>query len=239
MEQAFEELDYKATALGELVLRRRTEPRLGVEVLEVKLGDEFLMSSLFTAGEIALADLGMERLGAGAFDIVVGGLGLGYTAAAVLAHESVASLIVVDALEPVIEWHREGLLPLGAVLCADARCELVLGDFFALAASAAIDARNPGRRFHGIFVDIDHSPQHVLAERNASFYEPEGLGRLASHLHPNGVFALWSDDSPDAQLMSNLEQVFARCEARVVEFPNPLRGTTASNTVYLASKAAG
>src|SRR5436190_18602915 len=124
----FEELDYRQTPIGELSLRRRTQLSLGIEVLEVKLGDEFLMSSLFTAGEIALADLALERLGEGAFDIVVGGLGLGYTAAAVLAHESVASLIVIDALEPVIGWHRKGLLPLGAGLTADARCELVLGD---------------------------------------------------------------------------------------------------------------
>jgi spermidine synthase len=239
MEPVFEELDYRATPIGELVLRRRTEPRLGIEVLEVKLGDEFLMSSLFTAGEVALADLGLERLGAGAFDIVVGGLGLGYTAAAVLAHESVASLIVIDALEPVIGWHRQGLLPLGAGLSADARCELVLGDFFKLAASAALDARNPGRRFHGVFVDIDHSPQHALAEGNASFYEVEGLMRLAAHLHPGGVFALWSDEEPDETYLASLRAVFTRCEARVVEFPNPLRGTTASNTIYLASKAAG
>jgi len=239
MEPVFEELDYSATPIGELVLRRRTEPRLGIEVLEVKLGDEFLMSSLFTAGEVALADLALERLGTGAFDIVVGGLGLGYTAAAVLAHESVASLIVIDALEPVIGWHRRGLLPLGAGLSADARCELVLGDFFALAAAAALDVRNPARRFHGILVDIDHSPQHALAEGNASFYEVEGLLRLAAHLHPGGVFALWSDEEPDETYLASLRAVFTRCEARVVEFPNPLRGTTASNTIYLASKAAG
>ena len=52
----FEELDYQETPLGELVLRRRSEPRLaGRQVFEVKLGDAFLMSSLFTAGEEALA----------------------------------------------------------------------------------------------------------------------------------------------------------------------------------------
>src|SRR5688572_694781 len=110
MDMVFEELDYTRTALGELVLRRRTEPKLGIEVIEVKLGDEFLMSSLFTAGETALANLGLERLGPGPLDIVVGGLGLGYTAAAVLAHDAVRSLVVIDALEPVIRWHRSGLV---------------------------------------------------------------------------------------------------------------------------------
>ncbi len=82
----FEELDYRETPIGELSLRRRTQLPLGVEVFEVKLGDEFLMSSLFTEGEIALADLGLADLGGGPLDVVVGGLGLGYSARAVLDH---------------------------------------------------------------------------------------------------------------------------------------------------------
>ena len=80
----FEELAFRAAPLGELSLRRRMHLALGVEVYEVKLGDEFLMSSLFTAGEIALAELALNDLGSGPLDVVVGGLGLGYTAHAVL-----------------------------------------------------------------------------------------------------------------------------------------------------------
>jgi spermidine synthase len=245
MDDGFSELDYCRTALGELVLRRRLERKLGVEVIEVKLGDEFLMSSLFTAGETALATLGMERLGPAfghldrnSLDIAVGGLGLGYTAAAVLAHDRVGSLLVIEALEPVIGWHRRGLVPLGEALCADARCELAHGDFFALAASAALDPRQPARRFHGIFVDIDHSSSQVLAPANASFYEVPGLRALARHLHPGGVFALWSDEAPDARLLRNLGEAFTDPEARVVQFPNPLVGAPSSCTIYLASHGA-
>ena len=81
----FEELDYQKTPLGEISLRRRAEPRIeGGIVYEVKLGDEFLMTSLFTASEIQLARLGLAALKGPDLDIVVGGLGLGYTAAAVL-----------------------------------------------------------------------------------------------------------------------------------------------------------
>ena len=50
-----------------------------------------------------------------------------------------------------------------------------------------------------IVVDIDHSPRHFLCEQNAAFYEVDGLRRLAEQLHPGGVFALWSDDPPDAR----------------------------------------
>ena len=106
----FEELDFQETPLGDISLRRRSELRLaGKIVYEVKLGDEFLMSSLFTDAEIQLARLGLAALEGTGLDVVVGGLGLGYTAAAVLEDPSVASLMVVEVMEPVIDWHRRGL----------------------------------------------------------------------------------------------------------------------------------
>jgi hypothetical protein len=75
----FEELDYRPTPIGALSLRRRRELKLGVDVFEIKLGDEFLMSSLFTASEIALARLGLAELSEHGLDVVVGGLGLAAT----------------------------------------------------------------------------------------------------------------------------------------------------------------
>jgi hypothetical protein len=107
----FEELAHRNTAIGVVSLRRRRELQLGVDVLEIKLGDEFLMSSLFTVSEVALAQFGIAALSAAGRDIVVGGLGLGYTANAVLEHPAVSSLLVVEMLDAVIDWHRDGLLP--------------------------------------------------------------------------------------------------------------------------------
>ena len=143
---------------------------------EIKLGDEFLMSSLFTASEIALARLGLAGLSEPGLDVVVGGLGLGYTAKAVLEHRNVAALIVVEALEAVIDWHARGLVPLGPELTRDPRCRLVQGDFFALAPSeAGFDPAAPARRFHAVLVDIDHSPDSLLDPRHAAFYGEQGL----------------------------------------------------------------
>jgi spermidine synthase len=235
----FEELSYRQTPFGELVLRRRTEVKLGVEVYEVKLGDEFLMSSLFTGSEIALARLALEKLAAPTADVVVGGLGLGYTAKAVLAHRCVRSLLVVEALKDVIEWHRNALVPLGAELTSDPRCRFVNADFFALADSDDIDSHSPGRRFDAILVDIDHSPRHLLHPQNAALYTREGLARLARHLRPGGVFGLWSNDPPDADFQAELDRVFERSEACVVKFPNPLIGKEAACTVYLAATSSG
>jgi spermidine synthase len=239
MPPLFEELDYRDTPIGGLSLRRRRELRLGVDVFEIKLGDEFLMSSLFTASEIALADLGLAGLTSTGLNVVVGGLGLGYTAKAVLAHANVASLIVVDFLEAVIEWHRQGLVPLGAELNADARCRFVHGDFFKLAASdVGFDPDAPGRQFDAVLVDIDHSPEALLDEGNAAFYGQAGLERLTAHLAPGGVFGLWSNDLPDPAFTARLARIFANARAEPVTFHNPLQDRPFTQTVYLANKRA-
>ncbi len=237
MEKSFEELDFEVTRLGELILRRRKVPMLDHAIVyEIILNGEFLMSSLFHVVEEALADLGLAACPAGPLDVVVGGLGLGYTAAAALRNPSVRSLFVVDFLDPVIRWHRSGLVPLGQGISSDARTRFIADDFFALAASPlpGFDATEAGRKFHAILLDIDHTPQHWLNERHASFYTVEGLQQLRQHLLPGGVFALWSDAPPDQAFCSRLERVFVDVRAQTVSFPNPIRGGESSGTVYVA-----
>ncbi len=232
----FEELDFQNTAMGELSLRRRRLRTLdGLEIFEVKLGNAFLMSSLFHEVEVALANLSLEGLG-GPLDVVVGGLGLGYTAVAALRHESVRSLLVVDALQTVIDWHERGLVPLGPVLTEDARCRFVHSDFFEMAASpkTGFDPHEPGRKFHAVLLDIDHSPRNLLHEHHAAFYEPEGLRRLASQIQPGGVFSMWSDDPPDETFLAALSTAFSDSRAHVVPFENPLLETESRSTVYIA-----
>lgn len=240
----FEELDYRPTPIGALSLRRRRELSLGVDVFEIKLGDEYLMSSLFTASEVALARLGIAELSESVsgrkLDVVIGGLGLGYTAQAALEHDTVGSLIVVDALDAVIDWHETGLLPLGPELTGDSRCRFVHGDFFALAASdEGFDPDAPARRFDAILVDIDHSPEFFLDENNASFYQQEGLTKFTAHLRPGGIFGLWSNDKPDEDFTARLADVFAEARAEKVVFHNPLQDREFTQTVYLARTRAG
>lgn len=234
MSERFEELDWSPTPLGAISLRRRLEPTLGVDVFEVKLGDEFLMSSLFTAAEVALADLALAGLDRSDLDVVVGGLGLGYTAEAVLRNPRVRSLHVVEALDEVIGWHQRGLLPVSRGLTSDPRCTLVHGDFFAMIAAGSSLGPGAPERHDAIIVDIDHTPRHLLRPGHAPFYEPAGQRRLAGRLNPGGVYALWSDDPPDDDYLGVLERAFASCDAHVVTFPNPLTGGEAANTVYVA-----
>lgn len=240
---AFEELDFRETDLGELILRRRTVLALdNLDVYEIILGDAFLMSSMFTAVEIALADLGLAALAESEteLDVVVGGLGLGYTAVAALKNPALKSLAVVDYLKPVIEWHEQGLVPLGPELNEDPRCRFVHGDFFKLALStgpdASFDPEQPGQKYHAVLLDIDHSPKNLLHQRHGNFYQAEGLRILKDKIHPGGIFALWSDDAPDADFMTALEEVFVSCESHIVTFDNPLQDKTSESTVYVAHR---
>lgn len=231
----FEELAWHQTRMGDISLRRRFDPASRVEVYEVKLDDDYLMSSLFTVAEVELARLALAAHPAEAVDVVVGGLGLGFTGRTVLDDPRVASLTVVEALAEVIGWHRDGLLPFAAAVTTDGRSRLVHGDFFAMAAGAGFDPAAPGRRFHVVAVDIDHSPRHLLHPGHAAFYTADGLRRMTRHLYPGGVFALWSNDPPDRAFTDTLGQVFATSAAHVVTFANPVRGGESANTVYVAT----
>ena len=241
MKPLFEELDFRPTPIGDLILRRRRMAMLDdLIVYEVLLGNGYLMSSLFHDVEEALADLGLAAVEGETLSVVVGGLGLGYTAVAALRDARVAEMLVVDVMRPVIEWHQKGLVPLGETLMSDPRCRLIEGDFFALAGAPEIgfDPERPGRKFHAVLLDIDHSPQNLLDEKNATFYSADGLRRLAAQLLPGGVFTLWSDDPPDEIFLNHLAEVFESPQAHVVKFANPLLGRDSASTVYVARNSA-
>jgi spermidine synthase len=235
MSRIFEELDRQPTPIGEISLRRRLEPTLRVDLFEVKIGEDGLMSSLITDGEEAVSSLGLAATTNDPLDVVVGGLGLGYTARTALDDSRVRSLRVVDALEPVIDWHRRRLVPLEPALVDDDRCQLVHGDFFSLAAEGFDFGDAAPQTFDAILVDIDHSPRHLLDPKNAAFYELPGTQQLAGCLNPGGVFSLWSNDEPDDEYLAILQAAFTTATAEIVTFPNPLTGNETASTIYVAT----
>lgn len=234
----FEEIDRRLTPMGEISLRRRLEPSLQVDVYEVKLGEEFLMSSLFTVAETALATLGLAAVFGADLDVVVGGLGLGYTARAVLQDSRVRSLQVVETSGAVIEWFEKDLVPFATPLTTDPRCQLVEADFFAMVAGESNLGPPATRLWHAVLVDIDHTPRRLLHPSHSGFYTHQGMQRLARRLQPGGVFALWSDEPPDGDFVSLVEEVFASCQPHVVTFPNFYTGAESSNTIYVSSARA-
>jgi spermidine synthase len=233
----YEELDFQQTPLGDLMLRRRRLLQLGeLDIYEVKVGEHFLMSSLFHEAETQLSRLGLGVLEREELDVVVGGLGLGYTAVAALEDRRVKSLVVVEFLQRVIEWHQNGLVPLGKALTGDARCQLVHADFFALCRDVAngFNPKCPANKHDAILLDIDHTPTNVLHQANTRFYSEEGLGELAQHLKPGGVFALWADGAADDSFTNHLGKVFVNAESHTIEFDNPITHGSSQGAVYVA-----
>ncbi len=240
MSANFEEIDYQETPLGPVSLRRQRLKILGDrEIHEVKLGNDYLMSSLFTKVEEELARSGLTATPGDKLTVVVGGLGLGYTAWTALQDPRVMELIVIDYLQPVIDWHRRGLVPLGPKLTGDARCRFEHGDFFAMAHAdgPGFDPGHPQRQFDAVLLDIDHSPDHLLHQRHAGFYSAEGLQSFSRLIRPGGVFGLWSDDPPEEQFLAHLNQVFATVKTEVVAFPNPFLHRDSHSTVYVCQRA--
>ncbi len=236
-----EELDYQKTELGELILRRRKSPSYGDDwIYEVTIDGEFLMSSVVNASEIALSRMALAPFGAGAtcsdggreLRVLVGGLGLGYTAIAALENPSVGSVVVLELLAPVISWHEKRLVPGAAQLMEDPRVSLMQADFFTTMEKPPEDFGV----FDAILLDLDHSPDALLHSRHGSFYDAEGPAHIARLLSEDGVFALWSADAPDNCFIEHLRSSFAAVDEEGLTFDVPHLDMEDVNTLVFAWK---
>ncbi len=224
-----QELDWGDTPWGAISLRRRWDRVTGRDVHEVKLGDDFLMSSQFTIGEQELARIGLAALSGTSLTVLVGGLGLGYTAAAALEDDRVTELTVIEALQIVISWHERDLIPDTRGLASDLRVRLVCDDFFDVVRGSRAD-----RTYDAVLLDIDHAPDWLLRDDHGDLYTAPGFARVAAMLADDGAFALWSDEPPEPEVVRRMAEAFEQADAHVVPFPNPLTGGESANTVYLA-----
>lgn len=231
MKHFFEELDYQKTPMGELVLRRRWSLSVSEIVYEVKLDNEMLMSSSVNVSEKALATLALEPRKDRSLDVLVGGLGLGYTAAAALEYPNVKRLVVIELWAPVIRWHNDRLVPAAGLLLDDPRCSIIEGDFFEYVGPAQCN-----KQYDAILLDIDHAPDCLLQSSHGRFYASDGLQNLADCLCSNGVFAIWSAWKPERGFFNALETVFSTVSDHKVSFWNPHVNETLSNWIIIAEK---
>jgi len=227
----FQELDVRQTPLGELVLRRRRPVSMpDTWIYEVTLERRFRMSSLVHVSEEALAHLALERLGGAGWRVLVGGLGLGHTAAAALAWDRVGTLLIAEFLPEVIGWHRRGLVPLAEPLTSSARCEIVQADAFELV------RRSEPESWDAVLIDIDDSPDDLLDPAHGTFYTGEGLAEARNALAPGGVLAIWTAGERLPRFQERLASVFSSVAAEVVLVDNPILMREDENTIYLAHR---
>jgi len=230
-------LAYEQTPLGPLCLRRRellSQP--GTMVTEVTINHEFLMSSLYTDSEQALAQVAIDMHGGSNLNVLVGGLGLGYTAHNALESsgaklvEPVRHVEVVELLPQVIDWLICGLIPLSPQLIAErdnGRLKLIEGDVYRRLAQPA------EQQYDLILIDVDHSPDERLGDDSQPFYTATGLEAARQHLLPDGVLAVWSyaQSSPFADALC---EVFDEVRVEPVTYNNQLVDEERTDWLFFA-----
>lgn len=182
---------------------------------EFHVDGALLMSSVspLSEREIAIQALAAHR-GDGPQRILVGGLGLGYTAAVALESHRASVVRVVERMDVVIGWMKDGRLPLSKVLNGDRRLEIEQADVYSQLLGEASET------WDLIIVDVDHAPDMPLDPSSLPFYTAEGQRAVAAHLAPGGVVAVWSafdnDDFVDA-----MAEVYSEWWWRTVTWDSP------------------
>ena len=220
---SLEILAYEDTPLGPLCLRRRellSEP--GTIVTEVTLNHEFLMSSFNTDSERILSNRSVEIHGGDQIKAIVGGLGLGYTARELTSDPRVASVEVVEYLPPVIDWLRNGLVPLSEELEAAENLKISQGDIYERLLRE-VSGNGEEESFDLIVIDVDHSPSDTLSEEENPFYTAIGLAKAMSKLNRGGVLAVWSS-AESSDFADALHQTFEQVHVEPVTTHNTLVG---------------
>lgn len=169
------------TARGEIALRERREA--GRVIHELIVAGVFAMDSREVSTETELAGAALARCPRPA-RVLVGGLGLGYTAAALLADPGVEKIVVAEIEGPLIDWATAGLTPQLAALAASPRVELREQDI-----AAALES--PGC-YDAILLDVDNGPSFLVHPHNARLYADRPLSQAMSRLAPGGALSIWA-----------------------------------------------
>jgi spermidine synthase len=177
------------------ILRRRDDG-----ATELRVNGVFVMDDRQTASERALA---RAVVGRGARDVLVGGLGLGFTLRELLT-APVRRVVVVERHREIVDWMRDGTIA-GADLLTDPRVEVVLDDV-----RAAV-VEQPAGSLDAIVLDIDNGPDFLVHDDNAAVYGPSFVGVCAERLRPGGHLCVWSM-APSDTVVASLRASFERVE---------------------------
>jgi spermidine synthase len=214
---------------GELVLRQRSDPDAGdgaPTVLERRVNGVYVMDSAETSSEIALARTALELTPAPG-TVLVGGLGLGFTAHEVLADARVEHVVLAEIEECLVTWFRDGTVPHGPAYLADERLTVTVADVRQLLAEARPDS------FGLVLLDVDNGPDFLVHEQNAAIYEAGVLQQAWQALAPDGVLVVWSSTEAPA-LGERLRDTFEETDVRPL--PVLLQGREETYWLHCAHK---
>jgi spermidine synthase len=219
------------TERGEIVLRRRfddDEPEHTGGVLELRVNGVFVVDSFENSTEVALAGAALAEA-ADPRHVLVGGLGLGFTAHEVLSDHRVERVTVAEIEEPLVQWFRDGRIPHGPAYLADGRLGVAVADV------QQVVTESPPGTFDLVLLDVDNGPDFLVFESNAAIYEKVFLRQVETTLRPDGTLVIWSStESP--QLAESLRSVFGNSTTQ--SLPVTLQGRDETYYLHCATKQA-
>ncbi len=186
---------------GELVLRRRIEERTA-DALELRVNGVFVMDTRQTSSEIELAAAALELV-EDPRDVVVAGLGLGFTTQRVLVDRRVERVMVVEVEPALVGWMRDGTVPHGPSVLADKRVHIVDADI-------VMAVREATSTYDLVLLDVDNGPGYLVHDSNSPIYEHDFIASTLRIINPGGALVVWSAN-PARELEAVMEQVFGNC----------------------------
>lgn len=186
-----------------------------------------LMNTRKHGSEDALGSLPCQRLqNPEAAKVLIGGLGMGFTLAAVLAHVGAkAEVIVAELIPEVVEWNRGPLGEVSGYPLNDPRTDVRITDVADL-------LRAKTMRYDVIALDVDNGPQGLTKSSNDWLYSSTGINTARRALSENGILAYWSAD-----LDPTFHKRLSRCGLRVEQVKVAAHGNKGpKHTLWLASQ---
>jgi len=203
---------------GEIVLSERIDER--GSVLELRVNGVYVMDTRETSSELALARTALD-ISTGPDRVLVGGLGLGFTATEVLRDPRVRELVVVEIETALIGWMRDGTIAHGPALLQDPRLRVVDADLRQVIADT-------DERFDLVLLDVDNGPDNLVHDHNAALYDETGLRGVRRILAPGGILVIWS-----AGRSTTLREAMARVIGPCTEQALPVHGDSHPTDYHL------
>jgi spermidine synthase len=185
------------------------------------------MDSSETHTEHALADLALP--GHGPRRVLLGGLGLGYTAARLLA-ANVDHLDVVEIEECLVGWANAGLTPTLAAVAHHPKATLHAADVSAVVAGR----QDPHGPWNAIVLDVDNGPDFLIHRDNSALYARPSLAAAYTRLTEGGTLAIWCQ-GPAPKLLAALREISASAEPHT--YQRMRDGRRLSTVIYTVTKS--
>lgn len=194
----------------------------------IMLGANELMNSRLSGSEEAMSTLAAARIvEMKAPQVLIGGLGMGFTLRTALhAFGAGASIEVAELVPEIVDWARGPMAHLHEGTLGDSRVRIHVGDVGALIRSSAA-------AYDAILLDVDNGPDGLSREGNDALYTALGLQQAWTALKPGGVLSVWSS-GPDPRFTARLRKTGFAVEEEIVRARRT--GGGARHTIWIAQR---